>query len=79
MKTRAERRFKELKRLGKKTSLSEVLKSIKNRDKSDFKRKISPLKKTKDSLLINTTNLTKGHVFKNKKNNRWETKINGNL
>ncbi len=63
VKTRAERRFKELKRLGKKTSLSEVLKSIKNRDKSDFNRKISPLKKTKDSLLINTTNLNKRACF----------------
>ena len=63
VKTRAERRFKELKRLGKKTSFSEVLKSIKNRDKSDFRRKISPLKKTKDSLLINTTNLNKRACF----------------
>ena len=63
VKTRAERRFKELKSLGKKTSFSEVLKSIKNRDKSDFRRKISPLKKTKDSLLINTTNLNKRACF----------------
>jgi len=63
VKKRAERRFKELKSLGKKTSFSEVLKSIKNRDKSDFSRKISPLKKTKDSLLINTTNLNKRACF----------------
>ena len=39
------------------------LKSIKKRDKSDFTRKISPLKKTKDSVLINTTNLTKRACF----------------
>jgi len=39
------------------------LKSIKKRDKSDLNRKISPLKKTKDSLLINTTNLTKRACF----------------
>jgi len=63
LKTRAERRFKELKKLGKKTTFSEVLKSIKNRDKSDYNRKISPLKKTKDSLLINTTNLNKSACF----------------
>ena len=44
-------------------SFNEVLKSIKNRDKSDIKRKISPLRKTKDSLLINTTNLTKRACF----------------
>ena len=41
----------------------EVLKSIKKRDKSDLNRKISPLKKTKDSLLINTTNLNKRACF----------------
>ena len=44
--TRALRRYKELKELNKKISLNEVLKSIKKRDKSDFNRKISPLKKT---------------------------------
>ena len=63
IKTRALRRYKELKRLNKKISFNEVLKSIKKRDKSDFNRKISPLKKTKDSLLINTTNLTKRSCF----------------
>jgi len=40
-----------------------VLKSIKKRDKSDYNRKISPLKKTSDSILINTTNLTKRACF----------------
>ena len=49
--------------LNKKISYQEVLKSIKKRDKSDIKRKISPLRKTKDSLLINTTNLTKRSCF----------------
>ena len=63
LKTRALRRYKELKLLKKNVSYKEVLKSIKNRDKSDFNRKISPLKKTKDSLLINTTNLNKRSCF----------------
>ena len=40
-----------------------MLKSIKKRDKSDYNRKISPLKKTVDSILINTTNLTKKACF----------------
>ncbi|MDA9156830.1 (d)CMP kinase [Candidatus Pelagibacter sp.] len=31
---------------------------MKKRDKSDYNRKISPLKKTKDSVLINSSNLT---------------------
>ena len=62
-KIRALRRYKELKRLNKKISFNEVLKSIKKRDKSDYNRKISPLKKTRDSILINTTNLTKRSCF----------------
>ena len=63
VKTRALRRYKELKRLKKQATYQEVLKSIKKRDKSDLNRKISPLKKTKDSLLINTTNLNKRSCF----------------
>ena len=63
VKTRALRRYKELKGLKKKITYQEVLKSIKKRDKSDLNRKISPLKKTKDSLLINTTNLNKRSCF----------------
>ena len=57
-KTRALRRYRELKKLNKKISFKEVLKSIKKRDKSDYNRKISPLKKTKDSVLLNTNNHT---------------------
>ena len=63
VKTRALRRYKELKGFKKKITYQDVLKSIKKRDKSDFNRKISPLKKTKDSLLINTTNLNKRSCF----------------
>ncbi len=63
LKTRAIRRFKELKKLNRNILYEDVLKSIKNRDKSDLNRTISPLKKTKDSLLINTTNLTKRSCF----------------
>ena len=63
VKTRALRRFQELKRLKKNITYHEVLKSIKKRDKNDLNRKISPLKKTKDSLLINTTKLTKRACF----------------
>ena len=63
IKTRALRRYKELRNLNSKITFAEVLKSIKNRDKSDYNRKISPLKKTKDSVLINTTNLSKRACF----------------
>ena len=63
IKTRANRRYKELKKIKKNITYSEVLKSIKKRDKSDYSRKLSPLKKTKDSVLINTTNLSKRACF----------------
>jgi cytidylate kinase len=63
VKIRALRRYKELKSLKKIISYDEVLKSIKKRDKSDYNRRISPLKKTKDSVLINTTNLSKRACF----------------
>ncbi|NMN67485.1 cytidylate kinase [Candidatus Pelagibacter ubique] len=62
-KTRALRRYKELKSLKKEVTFNEVLKSIKKRDKSDYNRKVSPLKKTKDSVLINTTKHTKRACF----------------
>ena len=63
IKTRALRRFKELRKINKKITYKDVLKSIKKRDKNDMNRKISPLKKTRDSLLINTTNLNKRSCF----------------
>ncbi len=63
LKTRALRRYKEFKALKKNISYREVLKSIKKRDKNDFKRRISPLKKTKDSVLINTTKLNRKACF----------------
>ena len=47
LKTRAMRRYTELKAKNNKISYHEVLKSIKKRDKSDVNRKISPLKKNK--------------------------------
>ncbi len=79
-KIRALRRYKELRGLKKKITYQEVLKSIKIRDKRDLNRKISPLKKTKDSLLINTTNLNKRSCFlKIKKIIDRKLAINGNL
>ena len=55
---RAKRRFKELKKLGKKVTYSKILKNLKRRDLEDRSRRYSKLKKTKDSTLINTTNLS---------------------
>ena len=63
LKVRAQRRYDELRNFNKRISYSEVLKSIKKRDKSDYNRRISPLKKTKDSILLNTSNLSKRACF----------------
>ena len=63
IKVRAKRRYLEFKKINKKISYSEVLKSLKNRDYLDKNRKYSPLKKTKDSILINTSKLSKKACF----------------
>ena len=55
---RAKRRFKELKKLNKKVKFTKILKNLKRRDLEDRSRRYSKLKKTKDSILINTTNLS---------------------
>ena len=60
---RAKRRFKEYNQLKVKISFNEVLKSLKIRDFSDKKRKHGPLRKTKDSILINTSKLSKTACF----------------
>ena len=80
IKTRAKRRYLELIKLKRKIHYTEVLKSIKKRDKNDYNRRISPLKKTKDSILINTTNLSKRACFlKIKKIIDKKLIIDGNL
>ena len=80
VKIRALRRYKELRQLNMKISYKEVLKSIELRDKRDYSRKIAPLKKTKDSILINTTNLSKRACFlKIKKIIDKKLKVNGNI
>ena len=57
---RSKRRQKELMKLGKRVSFKEIMQSLKKRDKSDKNRprRQGRLEKTKESLLINTTNLT---------------------
>ena len=79
IKTRAKRRYLELRRSNKKISFNTVLKSIKTRDKSDYNRKNSPLTK-EFSMLINSENLTKRACFlKIKKIMDKKLNINGNL
>ena len=80
IKIRARRRYIELKKLKRKIPYNEVLKSLRNRDYLDRCRKHSPLKKTKDSILINTSKLSKKASF-NKIKAIMDKKIrlNGNL
>ena len=63
LKTRAKRRYKEYKSLKKRISYKEVLKNLRNRDLNDRLRRYGKLKKTKDSILINTTKLSRKRCF----------------
>ena len=75
---RAKRRFLEMKKNKKKVKYADVLKSIKKRDKSDYERSISPLKRTKKQILINNGNLSKRACFlKIKKIMDKKLKLNG--
>ena len=64
LKVRANRRYLEYIKLNRRISYNKVLKSLRNRDYLDKNRKHSPLKKTKDSILINTSKLSKKASFK---------------
>ena len=81
IKVRSMRRYKELKMLRKNVKLNDILKSIKKRDKNDYNRRISPLKKTKDSILINTSKLSKKASFKKIKMimDKKLKKVNGSI
>ncbi len=66
IKIRAKRRYNEYRSLNKKVNYKEVLKNLRKRDKSDRERpkKLGKLYKTKDSILINTTKLSKKACFR---------------
>lgn len=61
--TRAERRFKELKEKGDKVSFEEVLKNIEERDFIDTHREDSPLVKADDALEFDNSNISKQEQF----------------
>jgi len=62
-KIRALRRYKELKKLGKRVKFDEIFESMKKRDKEDRTRKHSKLKITEESILINTSQLSIKNSF----------------
>ena len=64
LKERAQRRFKELIGSGAKITIEDVEHDAQKRDISDQTRKVGALKKAKDALIINTTNMTIEEVVK---------------
>lgn len=56
--TRAQRRYKENQEKGISTSYEEVLENLKKRDYIDSHRDFAPLKPAKDSIILDTSNLT---------------------
>ena len=55
---RAQRRYDELKAKGQEASFNEILENVKQRDYIDQNRKVSPLKKADDAIVVDSTNLT---------------------
>lgn len=55
---RAQRRYDELKAKGQESSFDEILENVKQRDYIDQNRKVSPLRKADDALLLDNSHLT---------------------
>lgn len=55
---RAQRRYKEFVAKGKNITLQQVIDDVRTRDESDFTRKVGPLKKADDAIIIDSTPMT---------------------
>ncbi|MCH1584212.1 MAG: (d)CMP kinase [Flavobacteriales bacterium] len=60
---RAKRRFEELKNKGVESSLGDVLNNIRERDRIDTTRAVAPLRKAKDSIVMDNSNLSIDEQF----------------
>ncbi|MBI3590021.1 MAG: (d)CMP kinase [Candidatus Melainabacteria bacterium] len=60
---RAKRRQKDLQTINEKISIKELIKQIQGRDNYDSSRRISPLCKAQDTIVIDSTNLTINKVL----------------
>lgn len=58
LETRGKRRLDQMRNMGEKKSLAEMLKEIKKRDYQDAHRKVDPLKITFDAWVLDTSNLS---------------------
>lgn len=56
---RAQRRYDELKEKGLKVDFNEILKNVEERDKIDSTRKVSPLKKADDAIVLDNSHITR--------------------
>ncbi|MBU0467729.1 MAG: (d)CMP kinase [Candidatus Omnitrophica bacterium] len=65
---RARRRYDELIAKGKEVDFSDVLNDVKVRDEKDFTRKVGPLKKAEDAVVIDSTKMTIDEVVEEMKN-----------
>ena len=74
LEARSKRRWKEYKKNNSKISLKEVKKALKLRDYADTNRKHSPLRVSKDSIVIDTSKLSKKQML-NKISNVVEKKL----
>ena len=61
--TAALRRYKELKKISKKIKLNEVKQALRARNKLDKQRKISPLLKHRNSIIVNSQKLNKKQMI----------------
>ncbi|NLB26370.1 MAG: (d)CMP kinase, partial [Bacteroidales bacterium] len=61
---RAQRRYLELKRKGEQVDYNEILKNVNERDTIDSERKIGPLKKAGDAIVLDNSFLTREEQLK---------------
>lgn len=73
---RGRRRFIELKEKGEKVTLDKIITDIKKRDKNDTSRNLAPLKRSNDSIVIDTTGISIDEVVKNMLQRIEEYKMN---
>ena len=60
---------------GQEVNIHDLIKDIIERDKKDRMRKLSPLTKTNDSILLDSSNLTQNSMLKEALKNIMERKI----
>ncbi|MBI3812905.1 MAG: (d)CMP kinase [Nitrospinae bacterium] len=62
---RGKRRYRELKEKGEDVRLDRIIEGIKDRDNNDVSRNLAPLKKSPDSIVIDTTGISIDEVIEN--------------